>query len=491
MTHTPTNTPTATATFTPTNTPTATATPTNTPIPREPNDALADAQAVTTMPFVAQQSTLYAESDSADPQPSCANPIDQNLWYQFTPDESATYQMHTIRSDHDVALVVYMGTEGNLTELGCDTNSAPNGQAILRMPLISESTYYIMLGANDGQGGMAQLTVQQIASPTATPVPSSTPLPTRTPMPLTTTVGLYDAQTGLWQFRETNANGIADVVFNWSIEGANWQAIVGDWDGDGVDGIGLYHEGIWLLRNSTTIGEAAIQVNFGLREAGWQPIVGDWNGDGIDDFGLYKDGQFMLSYGPDSAGVNMMFTFNPLGQGGTPIAGDWDGRDGDTVGLYNAGQWLLADANMRNSSANVFLYGEPDWQPIVGDWNQDGIDTIGGYRNGRWYLRDSNNAGAPTNAFAFDGVGVPLTGYRGSIPALMTLSENLVITPMQATTTATAEATATSPEATFIPNDTATPMATSPTTPTVMSTVIPINTPAPSVTASLIVTSAP
>ncbi|MEO1166579.1 MAG: hypothetical protein AAFV98_22570, partial [Chloroflexota bacterium] len=96
--------------------------------------------------------------------------------------------------------------------------------------------------------------------------------------------------------------------------------------------------------------------------------------------------------------------------------------------------------------------------------DEDGQDTIGGYRSGRWFLRNSNTAGAPDLAFMFDGDGVPLTSYRGGIPALMVLSGNLEFAPVntpEATdvipqaTTDTPEATADIPEATVEPEATA------------------------------------
>jgi hypothetical protein len=70
--------------------------------------------------------------------------------------------------------------------------------------------------------------------------------------------------------------------------GGDWIPLVGDWNGDGVDGIGLYRNGRWLLRDVAESGSSADYVfMFGAREAGWQLIVGDWNGD--DTIGIYKD----------------------------------------------------------------------------------------------------------------------------------------------------------------------------------------------------------
>ena len=68
--------------------------------------------------------------------------------------------------------------------------------------------------------------------------------------------------------------------------------VAGDWDGDGIDTIGVYRDGDFLLRNSNTNGFADIVVTFGA--PGDQPVVGDWDGDGIDTIGIYRNGVFFL-----------------------------------------------------------------------------------------------------------------------------------------------------------------------------------------------------
>jgi hypothetical protein len=52
--------------------------------------------------------------------------------------------------------------------------------------------------------------------------------------------------------------------------------VVGDWNGDGVDTIGVYRDGTFHLRNSNTNGFAEIVFSLGM--SGDMPISGDWNG---------------------------------------------------------------------------------------------------------------------------------------------------------------------------------------------------------------------
>jgi hypothetical protein len=52
--------------------------------------------------------------------------------------------------------------------------------------------------------------------------------------------------------------------------------LAGDWDGDGIDSIGIYRNGLFYLRNSNTQGFA--DMVFALGNNGDVPIAGDWDG---------------------------------------------------------------------------------------------------------------------------------------------------------------------------------------------------------------------
>jgi hypothetical protein len=62
--------------------------------------------------------------------------------------------------------------------------------------------------------------------------------------------------------RNSNTGGVADLTFNYGPGGLGFKPLVGDWNGDGVDTIGLYDPAGagFFLRNSNTGGVADITL---------------------------------------------------------------------------------------------------------------------------------------------------------------------------------------------------------------------------------------
>jgi hypothetical protein len=232
------------------------------------------------------------------------------------------------------------------------------------------------------------------------------------------TTGVFRPINGIVFLKYSNTTGIADVAINYGLPGD--YPLVGDWDGDGVDTIGVDRMGIFYLRNSNTIGFA--DVVFALGQPGDQPVVGDWDGNGIDDIWLYRRsiGAF-LPYCPIGMICIIPTTVPiPFGiPGDIAIAGDWDGDGIDTIGVYRPSNGMLYLKNTNTSGfADIALnYGLPGDQPVVGDWDNDGIDTIGVYRNGTFYLRNENTNGFATIVFDLGNPGDhPVAGNWDGLP---------------------------------------------------------------------------
>ena len=103
--------------------------------------------------------------------------------------------------------------------------------------------------------------------------------------------------------------------------------LLGDWDGNGTDTVGLYDPatGNFFLRNSNTPGAANLVFSFGAGGAGFVPVTGDWNNDGVDSVGIYapSTGAFFVRNSTTSGPADWIYTF---GVGGaTPLIGNWDG----------------------------------------------------------------------------------------------------------------------------------------------------------------------
>jgi hypothetical protein len=183
--------------------------------------------------------------------------------------------------------------------------------------------------------------------------------------------------------------------------------LVGDFNGDGQDELGVYLDGQWLLdaNSNRRVDDGDMKLELGTHAN--QPAVGDWDGDGDDDIGVYAS------------------------QAAQPIAGDFAGHGRDVIGLFQSGTWQLdANGDGQLTSADPTLsFGAAGDTPVVGDFDGDGRDEIGVFRNGQWII-DSNHTGqidAADKVFELGGAGdVPIVGdfdgdgidepglYRGS-----------------------------------------------------------------------------
>lgn len=160
------------------------------------------------------------------------------------------------------------------------------------------------------------------------------------------------------------------------------------------DTVGVYKAGMWYLRNNNSSGAEDIFALFG-GDASDLPVVGDWNGNGVDTIGVYRTstGFFFLSDSNTAPAVNYTVLFgNP---GDTPFAGKWTiDMTGSGIGVYRNSNGVLYQRKSLTSGFNDFfaIFGNPGDQPVAGDWDGDGFDSIGVYRNDglRWHLTNNS-----------------------------------------------------------------------------------------------------
>ena len=191
--------------------------------------------------------------------------------------------------------------------------------------------------------------------------------------------------------------------------------ITGDWNGDGDDELGLYHRGRFYLdltANGSWDAESGGDVHHYFQIASIDdtalPIIGDWDGDGVDDLGLYDQGRFYLdltangSWDAESGGdAHHYFNLASIDDTALPVIGDWDGDGIDELGLYNQGRFYLDTS--ENGSWDSVTGGDTHYnfgltsihgtaRPLVGDFDGNGVDDLGLFNQGRFYL-DSNGNG--------------------------------------------------------------------------------------------------
>ncbi len=121
---------------------------------------------------------------------------------------------------------------------------------------------------------------------------------------------------GTWQVRHLGPGAAADTTF--SFGSGTWPGVVpvaGDWDGDGIDGIGYFCRdgvacpaGTWNLRQSASGGppELSFLYNPGT---GPYPVVGDWDADGDDTVGVKAGTTWLLNNANDASTPDVTFDF--------------------------------------------------------------------------------------------------------------------------------------------------------------------------------------
>jgi PKD repeat protein len=178
--------------------------------------------------------------------------------------------------------------------------------------------------------------------------------------------------------------------------------VIGDWNNNGDKKIGVFRNGFWMLDgngNYTWDGTGTgLDVVAGFGQTGDIPVVGDWNGNHQDKIGLFRNGFWILDYngnyvwnGPGT-GNDLVAGFGAAGD--IPIVKDWDGDGISEIAVFrpSAGQWLidyngnyLWDGEGAGQDVSMYL-GQNGDVAIAGDWNSNGNDKLGVFRDGFWII---------------------------------------------------------------------------------------------------------
>lgn len=262
---------------------------------------------------------------------------------------------------------------------------------------------------------------------------------------------------GAWKLGELDAGGNGAVTTThelvFGIHGG--VPVVGDFNGDGIDEVGIFYKGEWFLdlNGDGRWDESDLWSKLGDDRD--MPVTGDWDGDGKDDIGIFGpewpgDPQ-ALRHEPGLPDADNMSKANPKNvppqphqatsdgrvlrltsrgdaradlidhvlrygmRQDTPVAGDWNGDGISTIGVFRNGKWHLdMDGDGQWSSADaVAHFGQAGDIPVVGDFDGNGVDEIGVFRNGRWMIDTNGNReiDAHDKVFEMGGAGdTPVVG---------------------------------------------------------------------------------
>jgi parallel beta-helix repeat protein len=191
----------------------------------------------------------------------------------------------------------------------------------------------------------------------------------------TATPGLYRQSDGFFYSRNSNTTGIADAEC--FAGDPSDVPIAGDWDGDGDDNLGIYRpsEQMFYLFTSTCTGApmGAAQISFLFGNPGDKPVAGDWDGDGIDEVGLHREstGFFYWRDTLDTGVADGEIFFGDPGD--RFVSGDWGVVDGmDTPGLFRPSDvtFYFRHTLTQGVADSQFTWtgAGSSWLPVAGDF---------------------------------------------------------------------------------------------------------------------------
>jgi serine protease len=160
----------------------------------------------------------------------------------------------------------------------------------------------------------------------------------------TRTPGLYRQSDGFVYLRNSNTQGIADITFYFGNPGDI--PIAGDFNGDGCDTVSLYRATEGRVYVINRLGEdggglGAADLDYYFGDPGDKPFAGDFNGNGIDTIGLHREYTglvYFRNYHAQGAADSSFIYGDPDDQ---ILAGDWNGDGVDTVAVFRPSVGIL------------------------------------------------------------------------------------------------------------------------------------------------------
>ncbi|MDH3190067.1 MAG: hypothetical protein OEM39_05420, partial [Acidimicrobiia bacterium] len=188
------------------------------------------------------------------------------------------------------------------------------------------------------------------------------------------TPGLRRPSDGFVYLRNSNTAGIADIQFYFGDRGD--VPIAGDFDGDGCDTVSVYRPSesrVFIINELGQAGQGlgSAEFDYYFGNPGDQPFVGDFDGDGVDTVGLHRATTGLVYFrNTHTAGPGEKeFTFGDPGD--RLVAGDWGFVDGiDTPAVYRPADTTVyfRHTNTEGVADRSVTLGGGGWLPVAGDF---------------------------------------------------------------------------------------------------------------------------
>jgi len=150
---------------------------------------------------------------------------------------------------------------------------------------------------------------------------------------------------------------------------------VGDTDGDGCDTVSIYRPSqskVFVINklgeNNGGLGAAELEYLFG--NPGDKPFVGDFNGNGVETIGLHRESTGLVYFrNSHTQGVaDNEFIF------GDPkdrlVAGDWVQTGINSPAVFRPGSttFYFRHSNTQGNADNQFVWGDTPDLPVAGNF---------------------------------------------------------------------------------------------------------------------------
>jgi hypothetical protein len=191
------------------------------------------------------------------------------------------------------------------------------------------------------------------------------------------TPGLFRQSDAFAYLRNTNSQGIADIRFFFG--NPSDIPLAGDFNGDGCDTLSIYRpsEARFYIVNALGTNDGGLgpaDYSFLFGNLGDKPVVGDWDGDGIDEIGLHREttGLFYWRNTLDTGIADGTIFFGDPGD--RFVAGDWgivDGRDTPAVFRPSNTTFYFRHTLTEGNADSQLVFGQPGWLPVAGQFGLD------------------------------------------------------------------------------------------------------------------------